>query len=475
MANRLIEEDSFGRKTVTTRDRLFMAALLPVAILGGVLLGSEDQLMRRTPPTTAEYLRQLSINGIETAGTDFFNRRYSPSRLGKPISAIDTTYDYDFSELDRAFTKLSHVDRRVALRAIFERATAGARSKTEAQLKLLRFLQEASYHSIWLQPMDRDRQAVFDPLVLLELGEMRCGNVARLAADLYDAAGYRTRVIQAGEHVSAEVFYEGGWHFFEADMFGGGQTIRSEDGRIPSLAELSAEPYRIDKLPSTRESAIYNDTDVGRLSSKAYPSYYFFSEQSYAGLPPQIYLKTATLEQAAASKWYGWNYYETLNNPDLKLGNFAPFYEPGAPRFRTVEVQSRRATISWEPSEDKDGDLLGYRVFVSRHSRGWDYPTFSGDASAKRYWRSGGWKPAMYDALFRVIPADVARIVTKNPSVSIDLPQGESRYVSVMPFDQHGEAVGRELYLTSEELRIDGDDIKTAATEKEAETRLPAP
>jgi hypothetical protein len=406
----------------------------------------------RVPLTTEAYLSTVSVERFERRGTDYTNERYNPTRIGKPLDQIDVTYDYDFSRLAELSERLRPVERRPVLRAIFEQVTAGALSETDKELRLLAFLHKASFHNIYLQPMYPDGQTVFDPLVLLELGEMRCGQVARIASDLYQVAGYQARLVQAGSHVSAEVYYEGSWHLFEGDLSGGGQIVLI-DGRIPSVAELSASPFLIDKLPSRMEILIQaapND----RLESKIYPSYYFFSKSAYEGTKPLLYIKTATAEQASASKWYGWNYYQTIEDPERKIQDFAPYYEPGAPRLLDLKIRDGKVTISWAASDDKDGDLLGYRVFIGSHSRGWDYTTFTGSDSARRYWHGGGWKPEMYDALFKEPPSDVAQIATTETSVTFDLPAGEERDVSVMPFDAHGESVGRKLYAISEELTV---------------------
>ena len=63
--------------------------------------------------------------------------------------------------------------------------------------------------------MHPDKSIVKDPLVLLELGEMRCGHVAGLAVDLFDAMGYEGRLVQLSCHVIAEIKYDGRWHYFD--------------------------------------------------------------------------------------------------------------------------------------------------------------------------------------------------------------------------------------------------------------------
>jgi hypothetical protein len=402
-------------------------------------------------PTQA-YIDAFTPARYELSGSDSLNERYSPKRIGKPLDQIDDVKDYDFELLAKVSGRLADVDRRQALKAIFEKITSGARTEIEREVKLLEFLHQSGYHNIFVQPMYEDGQAVFDPLVLLELGEMRCGQVARIASDLYEAAGYRTRLVQAAEHVSAEVFYNGGWHILEADLSGGGQTILV-DGSVPSIGDLTQQPALLDRLPSRHEIGVYMDPIRGRLASKPYPSYYFFSKWAYGELRPQFYYKTASPDQAASSKWYGWNYYRTEIDTTRELLDLKASYEPGAPRLESVRVTAGKARVTWSSSRDEDGDLLGYRVYVSSRSRGWNYPNFSGSDDAKRFWK-GGWRPEMYAALFREPFSDVALIETKDLSVTIDLPAGQRRYVSILPFDKHGEGVGRRLYLASEELSI---------------------
>jgi hypothetical protein len=60
----------------------------------------------------------------------------------------------------------------------------------------------------------------------------------------------------------------------------------------------------------------------------------------------------------------------------------------------------------------------------------------------------------MYDAMFREPPSDVVLLITSDTAIQIQLPIGEARYVTVMPFDEHGESVNRKLYNMSEELTL---------------------
>lgn len=399
--------------------------------------------------STEEYIDSFDPKKYEIAGTDFFNERYSPRRLKKPLNKINITYDFDFDHLKNVSDRLEKVDRRQALKAIFEKITIDAKSNTERHLAILSFLQKAAFHSEWMQPMYADKQAVFDPLVLLEIGTMRCGAVARVGADIFEAAGYKTRLVQAVSHTTAEIFYDDDWHLFEADLSGGGQAPML-DGKILSVLELAEKYEVLDRIPTRFEAEISFQQE---RKDTPYPSYFFFSKQGYGSLKPSWYYKIASAEQADSSLFYGWNYYETIVDTTRPLKSFPVKYEPMRPRLRTVEVKDNKAIITWAESSDKDNDLIGYRIYISKKSRGWNHEYFTGEDSVKKYW-DGGWKPEMYDALFQEPPSEAGLATTKQTSVEIDLPTGEKRYVTVMPYDQYGESIGRRLYNISEELTL---------------------
>jgi len=409
---------------------------------------------------TAAYIAQFDPRAYELAGLDFFSDRYCPlARLGKPYELVDRTYDYDLVRLQEVSDRMLLVDRKAALKAIFDKVAAEAKTNTSKHLAVLKFLQQAAYHNLWMQPIYADLQGVVDPLVLLELGDMRCGAVARLGVDLFEAAGYSGRLVQCAAHVTAEVFYDGSWHLFEADLSGGGQAI-IVDGRIPSMSELANDPYLIDSIPAHFERYV---SILPRFEQYVRPqhriketlycnSYYFFCAGEHWATKPCYCYKTATPEQAAGSRSYGWDYYR-IDHDAWPLAEIDPKQEPAPPAFTLVEVGDGRAIVQWDAANDSDGDLIGYRVYISSISRGWQHQEFRGSEQAKHYWH-GGWNPAMYDAMFHEPPSDVDLITTSETSVTVDLPEGQPRYVTVMPFDRHGEAVGRRLNNMSEELTL---------------------
>jgi hypothetical protein len=292
-------------------------------------------------------------------------------------------------------------------------------------------------------PLHRDGTMVTDPLVLLELGEAHCGQVARLAVDLFEAAGYPGRVVQLGGHVIAEIYYEGDWHYLDADLYGGGDAVLI-DGRIPSVAELARRPELLDVLPTNHAFSI--DGEPWRAGS-IYPSYFYFSRQAYSGYEPQVYVKTATPEQARDSPIYGWNHYKTEPYP-IALWDIAPLREPNAPVVKTVAHDGDGVAIDWWPSEN----AVGYKVYVASKSRGWRHERALASVPRGVSIRTG-WSPAMYDALYGEPPGDIAVLFAESNVIRIPLTR-ERIFVTIMPVDEHGERIGRSIYPMSQEIVI---------------------
>ena len=135
-------------------------------------------------------------------------------------------------------------------------------------------------------------------------------------------------------------------------------------------------------------------------------------------------------------------------------------FQPGAPLLASVDAGTPEAgrvpvEIRWQRSKDQDGDLVGYRVYVSVESRGWSYSPEGASPGVLSYWsHPGGWQPEMVDRLFELPKSDVALETTEVEWVRLELEAGRTYFVTVMPFDAHGEAVGREIYCLSQELAI---------------------
>ncbi len=130
-----------------------------------------------------------------------------------------------------------------------------------------------------------------------------------------------------------------------------------------------------------------------------------------------------------------------------------PMYEPSPVVFKSVRTQGNKSTVAWNEVFDKDRDVLGYRVYVSSRSRGWNYRNIDLTDSVSPYVLKD-WSPDMYDAMFKLPPDDLGLFKLAETQVTLDIPEDQTIYVTVMPFDEYGEMVGRKLYSMSPELAI---------------------
>jgi len=60
----------------------------------------------------------------------------------------------------------------------------------------------------------------------------------------------------------------------------------------------------------------------------------------------------------------------------------------------------------------------------------------------------------MYSRLFQIPPSDVAKVDSNVPDVTVSGLRPGTYFVSVMPRDSYGDSVGRELYPSSNELKV---------------------
>ena len=352
-------------------------------------------------------------------------------------------------------------DRVAVLREVFARLTAGAQSETDKEKAVLGFVQHLSVHD-FANPLLA--VPVFDPLVLLAVGAMDCQKASRLIADLYAAAGYRSRIVDMYGHAVAEVSYDIAWHYADADMFGGGQVVTMADGHIPSVAELSKNVALLDRLPVYLENAVLSSYPgaTGKngvaLTAWTYPSWAYFSTLNFAqnpGYPAYLSKKVQPATATDPDPLFGWNAVANLARApasDIQLSDIPSRPSPGIPAIDAISATS--STIHLSIAASGETEVIGYRVFVSSTSRGWDYGQFIGSSPAASSWaNAGGWTASMYDRLFRLPPGDVATIDAPGRDISLHLRPG-TYFVSVMARDAYGDQVGRVLYPLSNELRV---------------------
>ena len=354
------------------------------------------------------------------------------------------------------------VDRVTVLREVFARLTAGAATETGKERAVLAFVQHLSVHDFASPFMSLP---IFDPLVLFQVDAMDCQKDSRLIADLYAAAGYESRIVDMYGHAVAEVRYEGGWHYADADMFGGGEIVTMPDGHIPSVAELSRQPALLDRLPVYLENDVLasypgsTGKDGAAAMTWTYPSYAYFSAEYFAKNPGYpVYLARKAFPASAPNPdlMFGWNDPANLvRTPaaDIELSSIASRPSPEPPSIQSVATSLGTIRLTVSPSGP--APVAGYRVLVGTTSRGWDYGAFLGTAPAKASWANpSGWSSDMYPRLFAVPPSDAASVDAAGPTITVRGLAPGTYFVSVMAMDAYGQQVGRQLYPASNELQI---------------------
>jgi len=351
---------------------------------------------------TAAYLAQLDIPALlDRAAT--YGSPVAPS--GDPSAYVEPP------------GAVPGVDRVAALREVFARLTPGATTETDKERAVLGFVQHLSVHD-FSSPFIAT--PIFDPLILFQVYAMDCQKDSRLIADLHAAAGYESRIVDVYGHAVAEVRYEGGWHYADADMFVGGQVVTLPDGHIPSVAELSGQPALLDRLPVYLENNVLASYPgyIGKHGAAmllTYPSYAYFSAENFArnpGFPAYLTRKTFPVTAPDPDLTFGWNDPSAMGRTpaaDIALTSI-----PSRPSRDPPSIQSIATgpgTIPLTVGATGDARIARYRVLVGTRSRGWDYGAFIGSEAANASWANpAGWTPAMYEELFALPPSDAASV-----------------------------------------------------------------
>ena len=92
---------------------------------------------------------------------------------------------------------------------------------------------------------------VYDPLKVLNVyGFTICHIHANVLAMLGRAAGFETRIANVTGHEGTEFFYDGSWHYFDADIQMFHRLRPPDDGVIASREQLHADPTLVSDQPN---------------------------------------------------------------------------------------------------------------------------------------------------------------------------------------------------------------------------------
>ena len=150
----------------------------------------------------------------------------------------------------------SSFNRRRYLESLVPLVTAGARSPEEIAVKWTAWLQRHIAHPKW-PPMHDAATMVLDPVWIIENRIAHCGQTNRVLVAGLKLAGIEARLIQLAAHVAAEAYWDGAWHYLDADWLHDGETVRWEDGVIPSAEEIAGNLHWLDRLHPSSEFETY--------------------------------------------------------------------------------------------------------------------------------------------------------------------------------------------------------------------------
>jgi hypothetical protein len=197
-------------------------------------------------------------------------------------------------------------DRNVILRSLFQRVAPGDTDEQKIEHWVI-YLQDRIAHPAW-PPMHSASVMVTDPIWILQHRLGQCGQTNRVLVDGLLAAGYRARLVQLAAHVAAEAWWDGQWHYLDADWLKLGQFVRKPDGTIPSTAEIYSHPEYLKSVKAGREFELY-PVNV-RHTHQRYSA--MFTHVTLGGYTTPYYLvKTATTAQEHDAS-FGWNYYRVV-------------------------------------------------------------------------------------------------------------------------------------------------------------------
>lgn len=374
--------------------------------------------------------------------------------------------EFDFDYLQEVEESLSGLPRRKILSMLANDITKDANTDIAAYEALNLFCQIVSKNFVSRQPVYPDKIMVSDPLLLLHMNEMRCGHIARVAADLANELGWSSRLVQLAGHVVAEVCIRDRWMLIDADLFAGGDVALLDSGQPGSVAELSHEAESLDRLFTHADLTLFFQLDGGLPNGFLYPSRTYFSDEAYGESKPVYYVKDKDWDPE--DPYFGWHNYEEQAADDIQTSVIPARYTPGAPEIISIEQGPTEVVVRWTKSGDPSGILDHYKIYLNSISRGWNYYRYLGwqisalrkgpETTLKelqdRWVAPGQMSEDYYARALGPIAHDVC-IESNEAEISIPLETVErAPFLTVCAVDSYGLKVGRRRWPVSPEYYI---------------------
>jgi hypothetical protein len=192
----------------------------------------------------------------------------------------------------------------------------------------------------------KDASLIEDPDILVELGEARCGQCAKMLCEALNFAGIKSNVLQLKNHIVSEVFLNNTSYIIDADAFKNGIFIEVAGG-LAATKDVLENPYLVDQFKHTglmfRRDSIYA---YNKNKQKAYSGYI------------DLYSP------------------ETDGQISGKFGASKKLYPPGVPQWKTASGSvtlkaNKRMTLEYACAYADRAS--GYMIKCGRRSKGYSY------------------------------------------------------------------------------------------------------
>lgn len=133
------------------------------------------------------------------------------------------------------------------------------------------------------------------------------------------AIGMKARLIQLKNHVAAEGWADGRWHFIDTDALSDGEHIKKSSGKIASVSAILKNPSILKDYTAGQELFRYPIcTNLGSITYESAFEHHRYPDDTLD--TPYVIKKTATPEQER-NHYFGWNYYEKCRLEDAGCFN----------------------------------------------------------------------------------------------------------------------------------------------------------
>lgn len=285
-----------------------------------------------------------------------------------PITHV-FSYDYPSTRVRDAETKLEQKGRR--FKQTVQTIVKDSVSPEDMIRNIVRYVQRSLIHNPIFQPSKSSRlytlarklgleakavticryltqppSLIEDPDLLIELGEARCGQCAKVLCDAFAIADLKSSTLQLNNHIVAEVILNDTSYIIDADAFKNGIFVEV-NGSLASKKDVLENPYLVDRFKHTgwmfRRDSIYG--------------YNCKMQKPYSG-------------------------YIDLYSPEvdgqisIKYGAHQGLYPPGVPKWKAPSehiILRPGQKIALEYTCEHSERAIGYRVKGGSRSKGYGY------------------------------------------------------------------------------------------------------